>query len=98
MHSEQKVRQYLATGLCVVGTTGSNDFLRGRDFARIVETEDPEETVGAVASFFDRGRKELAALSKKARNFADSELSYSQRNERRIELWEAVTVDSGTVG
>jgi glycosyltransferase involved in cell wall biosynthesis len=98
MHSEQKVRQYLATGLCVVGTAGSNDFLRGRDFARIVETDDPEETVDAVASLFAHGHERLADLGGRARGFAESELSFAQRNDRRIELWEEATANSSTVG
>ena len=86
-NSEQKVRQYLATGLCVVGTAGSNDFLRGQEFARIVQSADLDEVVGAVVSFIAEGRESIDGLGRKARSFAESTLSIAARNDQRVALW-----------
>ncbi|MEX1183853.1 MAG: glycosyltransferase [Gemmatimonadota bacterium] len=85
--SEQKVRQYLACGLSVVGTAGSNDFLRGYSFARVVQTENTEEIVAAVISLLDRGQAGLAELRSRARRFAESTLSVSSRNDHRLREW-----------
>jgi glycosyltransferase involved in cell wall biosynthesis len=86
--SEQKVRQYLATGLCVVGTRGSNDFLAGMDFARVVASEDLREVAAAVESFVTLGREGRSQLGLEARAFAEAELSFAKRNDRRIRIWE----------
>jgi glycosyltransferase involved in cell wall biosynthesis len=85
--SEQKVRQYLAAGLCVVGTAGSNNFLRGHEFARVVETAQPEEVVSAVASFLEAGREGISKLGLRARLFAEDALSIEARNDERLQLW-----------
>lgn len=85
--SEQKVRQYLASGLCVVGTGGSNDFLRGHDFARVVETEETEEIARAIESLLGEGRTGLARLRPRAQRFAETALSVSSRNDRRLTQW-----------
>jgi len=85
--SEMKVRQYLATGLCVVGTAVSNDFLRDHDFARVVETDAPSEVLNAVASFVAMGREVVMSLGRSARAFAESTLSIEARNDQRIKLW-----------
>jgi glycosyltransferase involved in cell wall biosynthesis len=85
--SEQKVRQYLAMGLCVVGTSGSNDLLRGHPFARVVDTHDSDEVVGAVRAFVELGRDGIARLGTGARSFAESALSSAARNDERLALW-----------
>lgn len=85
--SEMKVRQYLASRLCVVGTAGSNDFLRGHPFARVVETTEPKDVVAAVAGFLEQGSERLAALGTAARAFAEAKLSLVSRNTQRIALW-----------
>lgn len=87
-HAELKVRQYLASESCVVGTAGSNDFLHGRDFARVVDTTDPDEIVQAIAGLVRLGRGRLSTLGQDARIFAESTLSLASRNNQRIKLWE----------
>jgi glycosyltransferase involved in cell wall biosynthesis len=87
--SELKVRQYLATGLCVVGTGISNDFLRGRDFARVVDDISEETIVGAVASRLGGGADGLATLGAKARAFAETSLTIRAQTDRRFALWRA---------
>ena len=89
--SEQKVRQYLAAAACVVGTSGSNDFLRGCDFARVVETDDPAEVVAAVESLIAGGRSRIVELGQLARQYADRELTISSRNDNRLQYWAAHT-------
>jgi hypothetical protein len=73
--------------LCVVGTEGSNDFLRGQEFAWIVETSDSDEVIGATVSFLERDRESLDLLGCRARTFAESTLSISARNDQRVALW-----------
>lgn len=85
--AELKVRQYLASGACVVGTPVSNDFLRGYDFARVVESDETEEVVAAVQDLIENGQVRLAELGKKARAFADAELSLAARNDLRLRYW-----------
>jgi glycosyltransferase involved in cell wall biosynthesis len=90
--SEQKVRQYLAMGLCVVGTAGSNDFLRDKNFARVVATECSMEVAAAVASLLKNGRDTLLVVGQQARRYAVDELAITAKNDLRIQLWaEAVS-------
>jgi glycosyltransferase involved in cell wall biosynthesis len=89
--SEQKVRQYLAAAACVVGTAGSNDFLRDYDFARVVETDQPAEVIAAVESLIAGGRSRLVKLGQKARKYASQELTISARNDIRLQYWAAHT-------
>jgi glycosyltransferase involved in cell wall biosynthesis len=93
--SEQKVRQYLASGLSVVGTPGSNDFLKGYDFARIVSGKSISEIAEAVFSFLAEGREGLMKRGKEARKFAENELSIESRNTYRLKLWKNVLVEAG---
>ena len=92
--SEQKVRQYLASGSCVVGTAGSNDFLRGYDFARVVETDESAEVIAAVTDIIAGGQPAIAELCRKARDFAGAGLTISSRNDRRLQYW-AECIDNG---
>ena len=85
--SEMKVRQYLATGLCVIGTTISNDFLRGQDFARVVETDETSDVLQAAESFVDMGRTGVKELGMQARAFAEANLSIAAGNAQRLRLW-----------
>jgi glycosyltransferase involved in cell wall biosynthesis len=85
--AELKVRQYLASGACVVGTPVSNDFLRGCDFARVVESDEIDEIVAAVRDLIQNGQARLADLGKKARAFANTELSLTARNDLRLRYW-----------
>ena len=85
--SELKVRQYLASGVCVVGTVGGNDFLRGHEFARVVETEETDQVVAAVVSLIAVGSAAVSALGEKARSFALAELTISLRNDKRLQYW-----------
>ncbi len=85
--SEQKVRQYLACGACVVGTAGSNDFLRGREFVKVVEEDATEVVVAAVEAFVRQGRQAIRGLGFAARDYAVSHLSIAARNENRLDLW-----------
>lgn len=85
--SELKVRQYLASAACVVGTAGSNDFLQHRDFARVVQSEDPAEITRAVESLLANENPGIAGLAEKARAFANRELTITARNERRLQCW-----------
>lgn len=84
--SELKVRQYLASGLCVVGTPGSNDFLQGYEFARIVSGKSIREISEAVLSLFKEGRAGLMKKRKSASFFAQSELSIESQNNFRLKL------------
>ena len=86
--SEQKVRQYLASGLCVVGTSGSNDFLKGNDFARVVESSQVHVVKAAIESLLAGGQERLSGLKSAARSFAESKLSISSRNDQRIAFWQ----------
>lgn len=86
--SEQKVRQYLASGLCVVGTSGSNDFLKGHDFARVVDSSESHVLKTAIESLLAGGSERLSHRKQAARSFAESELSFSSRNDRRLALWQ----------
>ena len=85
--SEQKVRQYLASGLAVVGTEASNDFLRGHPFARVVSSHRTAEVVEGAASLVSLGRDGLVHLRTFSRAFARDNLSLAERNDRRITLW-----------
>jgi glycosyltransferase involved in cell wall biosynthesis len=85
--SEQKVRQYLASGLCVVNTEGSNEFLRGQPFARLTSTHDQELVCEAVQSLACLGRQRLEEIGREARAFAEANLSITTRNDKRLELW-----------
>ena len=95
--SEQKVRQYLASGACVVGTAGSNDFLRGQDFARVVESSDMDSVVSAVDELIQQGQEAIAALGSRAREFARNELTIAVRNDKRLQCW-ARHMDIGPAG
>lgn len=85
---EQKIRQYLSSGLCVVGTPGSNDFLKGYDFARIVSGESIAEIAEAVLSLVKDDPDGLNKRADTARQFAQEELSIESRNSYRLKLWE----------
>jgi glycosyltransferase involved in cell wall biosynthesis len=89
-NSEQKVRQYLAMGLCVVGTAGSNDFLRGEDFSRIVATEEPGPIIEAVKSLAELPASARAEYGREARRLAQTSLSIAARNQERLDLWQAM--------
>jgi glycosyltransferase involved in cell wall biosynthesis len=87
-NAELKVRQYLASGACVVGTVGSNDFLRGHSFAQIVESEEPQHVILAVESLLAQGKAALSRWGAEARLFAERTLSMAARNSERIRIWE----------
>lgn len=97
-HSELKVRQYLAAGLTVVGTEGSNDFLRGQEFARVVASVDSRDVTDAISSLVANGRPGLVELSKSARDLAESTLSTRARNDQRLALWEDLSANSAQRG
>ena len=86
--SEQKVRQYLACGLCLVGTSPSNDFVRTQPFARLVDGPNADDVTEAVESLLGQGRSTLTRLGGQARRFAEQSLSIVTRNDLRFELWE----------
>lgn len=91
--SEQKVRQYLASGVCVVGTSGSNDFLRGKTYARVVDTMEVGVVGSAVASLIIDDAGDLVAKRSAARRYAEDRLSPTSRNSERLALWaEALAV------
>lgn len=85
--SEQKVRQYLAAGLCVIGTRGSNDFLRDHDFARVISGDTVSEIADAALSLLDRGRAGLKERAKGSKRLANKELSIESRDNYRLKLW-----------
>jgi glycosyltransferase involved in cell wall biosynthesis len=85
--SEQKVRQYLASGLCVIGTKGSNDFLKGFNFARVVSGNDITEIIEATVSLIANDRNQLKYLGNRAKQFAKEKLSIESRNNYRLNLW-----------
>ena len=85
--SEQKVRQYLASGLCVVGTQGSNDFLKGYDFARVVSGINISEITEAVLSLLKEGRPGLQKRAGQAKIFAQEALSIESKNNHRLNVW-----------
>lgn len=86
--SEQKVRQYLACGLSVVGTEGSNDFLRGHSFGRVVTSTRIEEVAAAVQSLISGGKEGLKQQGLAARRFAETHLSVRSRTVERLALWQ----------
>jgi glycosyltransferase involved in cell wall biosynthesis len=85
--SEQKVRQYLASGLCVIGTQGSNDFLKSYDFARVVSGVNISEIYDAAFSLLNEGRSGLNKRASQAKQFARNELSIESKNDYRLEVW-----------
>ena len=85
---EQKVRQYIASGLCVIGTQGSNDFLRGHDFARVVPGENMSEITDAALSLLEEGSIGLKKRAEKARQYAKEKLSIESRNNSRLTIWD----------
>lgn len=85
--SELKVRQYLATGLCVVGTAVSNDFLEDFDFARVIESVETSSVVAATVSLLNTGEDGLVALRAQAREYAEAKLSLRAQMDHRMELW-----------
>ncbi len=93
--SELKVRQYLASGLCVIGSKGSNDFLRGQPFARILETGSQDEILTAYEQLTEKGKDELTQLGTQATAYARKHLSVESKNDRRLELWRNSLSDKG---
>lgn len=85
--SEQKVRQYLATGAYVIGTQGSNDFLKGVEFASVVEDEDSDTLAQALKKFLNFHYKQRQGLRESARHFAHQKLATPRLNDIRMESW-----------
>lgn len=85
--SELKVRQYLASGLLVVGSKGSNDFLEGAPYARVVDSNSADEVATAVRVLVDGGPERLRHLKAEARRYAVQHLTMRSRNLRRMALW-----------
>lgn len=86
--SEQKVRQYLSAGCCVIGTAGSNEFIRGQPFAQIIDNDHPDESALKSAFFKLISDKPNSFEEKKikARFFAEKNLSITARNDIRLKL------------
>lgn len=85
--AELKVRQYLASGMCLVGTAGSNDFLIGQPFARIVDDESLGPISEACQELLSHGRGEIERLGVMARDYAVKNLSVEKINRQRMDLW-----------
>jgi len=85
--SEQKVRQYLAAGLSVIGTQGSNDFLRGYDFAQVVTGVDMQEIIKAASTLLAEGRSGLKRRATHAKNFIQKNHTIESKSNLRLKLW-----------
>lgn len=86
--SEQKVRQYFASGVLLVGTCGSNDLFKGYPFAEVIASDDMEIVLGAIRGFVELPVKERMRLSQQAKQFANDELSVASKNDIRLRLWQ----------
>lgn len=86
LHSEQKVRQYVACGKPVIATTpGGNDFLRDATLGSLVRYDD----LDAIAVELDRWLNvpDRAAFAARAAQYARDQMSVEQGVLRRLELW-----------
>lgn len=96
--SELKVRQYLACGVPVVGSPGSNDFLVGEEFARVVDPECTEEIVAAIRDLQNRSASGGSqSIQSQAKSFARTQLSIESRNEARLRYWRNALRHNGGV-
>lgn len=86
--SEWKVWQYLTSGLCVIGTAGSNNFLQNSPFAKVIDSISPEAVVAAAAKLVEHGADGIRALGHRAKAPALSNLSAEAKHEKRIAFWE----------
>jgi len=94
LHSEQKVRQYVACGKPVIATTpGGNDFLRDENLGALVAHDD----LDAVAREVDRWLRlpDKAGFAARAVQFARDHMSVEQGVERRLDLWGEGLVRAG---
>ncbi|MCG5534295.1 glycosyltransferase [Halorhodospira sp. 9621] len=85
--SELKVRQYLACGCLVVGSKGSNDFLRDKPFARVLSENETKTITKATQDFLRLERQNFLELQTAARQFAENNLSVYSRNNTRLNIW-----------
>ena len=87
--SEQKVRQYLACGKPIIVSPGSvNSFVEEQQLGYIVDPYDKEAFLDAVDKILSLSEKEYDFISKKARNYAISNLSYESKIKERLSLYE----------
>lgn len=94
--SEQKVRQYLASGLCVIGTRGSNDFLNGCSFARVIDGIATDDISPYLEDFLKMRTPQVHLQRERAREFSEANLSVKTRNERRLTIWQEAIRFQGT--
>jgi glycosyltransferase involved in cell wall biosynthesis len=92
--SELKVRQYLATGAYIIGTEGSNDFLKNMPYASVLEQKRTDLVIPAVLKFLEFSLEERASLRQLAKDFALFGLSISSRNTERLKFWQCVDIPS----
>jgi glycosyltransferase involved in cell wall biosynthesis len=87
--SEQKVRQYLASGVPAIVSPGGSDFVDKHSIGRVVEHLDGIENVANVfLQFYEMDIEERMLYKLKARKFAEDYISVNEQNKLRLKLWE----------
>ncbi len=94
--AELKVRQYVAAGVPVVATGGSNEFLTTAGLGSIVSAEDTDAIEAELIRWLSLSPDERTAFSTRASEFARKNLSVEQALARRLDLWNSHLVRRAT--
>lgn len=87
-NSNQKVRQYLSSGLPVVASTGGNEFLSELGLGCVVDHRKIEHVVSAILFWIEKSESEKALYEQKARRYAELKLSLEYALQERLSLWQ----------
>jgi glycosyltransferase involved in cell wall biosynthesis len=87
-NASQKIRQYLATGLPVVGSVDGNVFLEAEGLGTLTKGDDQDEFIHAIAEWLGQNNDARAKHAARARQYAEKELSIGKAVRSRLRIWE----------
>lgn len=92
--SELKVRQYLACGKPIVVSAGGSHFLAEKGLGSVVDPDNIEQIANELDKWISMSPEKRDRFSKKARNYAVSNLSFKSKVQKRLNMWSGLLEDN----
>ena len=87
-NSNQKVRQYLASGIPVVVSQGGNEFVSSNNLGSVIDHQRKELVVRSIIDWLAISKSEERAFKARSRSYAMQNLSVSHALQERLSFWQ----------
>ena len=85
-NSNQKIRQYIASGKPVITNPNGNEFITQNQLGSIVDPTDLDAFMVALRRWFSLTESEKISFAKKAAEYAQEHLSIMRKLEQRLDF------------